>query len=454
MSKQEPKRTNRTVAAAKRFAKAREGNVALIFSLCAVPLILAGGAAIDYTRATAAESRMTQALDAAALAVGNSPGLSNADMRALALRYFRQNYPNASEEIDASIKVSVNNDRVSLSIDAEVPTTLMRVMGYKSIPLHISNEVVRNATNLEVALALDVTGSMGTPNSKIAALKVAAKDLVDILVADTQTNFYSKMALVPYSNSVSVGANAVTLRGAVTAGTCTTPGCEKYKFDAAAGGSNTFDITTCVTERTGPQAYTDASVIAAKLGRHYALSAGSCIDSEVVPLSTDKSMLKAKITGLETGGPTAGHIGIAWAWYMLSPNFASLWPAASQPANYGAPKLVKAAVIMTDGVFNTAYCNGVVSRDSSSSRAQERINCNATNGDPNTQALALCTGMKNAGITVYTVGFDLVGQPVATQLLRDCATSPAYAYSATTGDELKTAFADIGLKLSQLRLSK
>jgi hypothetical protein len=62
--------------------------------------------------------------------------------------------------------------------------------------------------------------------------------------------------------------------------------------------------------------------------------------------------------------------------------------------------------------------------------------------------------MKNAGIIVYTVGFDLANEPGAAQMLSKCASSPAHAYSATTGAELKTAFRDIGAELSQLRLSR
>ncbi len=49
---------------------------------------------------------------------------------------------------------------------------------------------------------------------------------------------------------------------------------------------------------------------------------------------------------------------------MISPNFSYLWPTASQPAAYGTPKLFKIVILMTDGEFNTSYCNGVISQDS------------------------------------------------------------------------------------------
>src|ERR1043166_9136595 len=54
-------------AAAGRFIGAREGNVAVIFALSAIPIISFVGAAIDYTRATAARTSMQAALDSTAL---------------------------------------------------------------------------------------------------------------------------------------------------------------------------------------------------------------------------------------------------------------------------------------------------------------------------------------------------------------------------------------------------
>ena len=48
--------TRHVRAAAKRFAGANQGNIAVIFAVAMVPLISFVGAAIDYTRANAARS--------------------------------------------------------------------------------------------------------------------------------------------------------------------------------------------------------------------------------------------------------------------------------------------------------------------------------------------------------------------------------------------------------------
>jgi hypothetical protein len=141
---------------------------------------------------------------------------------------------------------------------------------------------------------------------------------------------------------------------------------------------------------------------------------------------------------------------------MLSPNWASLFPGGSGGASYSAPETIKIAVLMTDGAFNTGYCNGVISADSNSGAgsASERINCDATNGQPFAQARSICTAMKNRGVIIYTVGFGLSGDATAEDFLRDCATDSEHAYLTGSGNELIAAFNAIAASITQLRITR
>src|SRR5690606_35259560 len=158
---------------------------------------------------------------------------------------------------------------------------------------------------------------------------------------------------------------------------------------------------------------------------------------------------------LQVSGSTAGQIGIAWGWYMLAPNFASLWPSDNRPVDYRTPETMKIAVIMTDGEFNTAHCNGVVARESGWDAGMrrhvvpdsERINCPADNGDPFQQASRLCDAMKAQGITVYTVAFDVPPNSQAASFMQSCASGSSNAYLASSGAQLQQAFADIGASI-------
>ena len=173
-------------------------------------------------------------------------------------------------------------------------------------------------------------------------------------------------------------------------------------------------------------------------------------DAEVnilTPLSNDRTMLKRRIDKLTLAGATAGHIGTAWAWYTISPNWGDIFTGASKPASYSDEKTRKIAVLMTDGDYNTEYWNGVEAKTSNGADA----NYNANNGASEAQAPKLCTAMKAKGIEVFTVGFQV--STAAKALLMNCATDASHYYDATSGDALKQAFRDIALKISTLRIS-
>jgi Flp pilus assembly protein TadG len=236
---------------------------------------------------------------------------------------------------------------------------------------------------------------------------------------------------------------------------CRAEGCPSQRFTAASGASVLFNATNCATERTGAEAYTEAPPSTAKVGFHYAGSESNtkCSSGEIEPLTSSKSVLKTKIESLVSDGSTAGHIGLAWGWYMISPEWQGVWTGSSQPAAYSAPETMKVLVLMTDGAFNTHYCKGVNSKDGFGS-SNVRINCNATNGSSFSQAYKLCDNIKAKGITIYTVGFNIGSDKTATDFVKACATSPQHVYLPSGGTALKDAFKAIGQEISRLRISK
>ena len=237
---------------------------------------------------------------------------------------------------------------------------------------------------------------------------------------------------------------------------CAQQGCTYFAFENMYGDLQTHQISNCVTERTGTQAYTDASPSSSRVGRSYpSASSNPCLGATILPLSSNKNTLKSTIDGYNVEGSTAGQIGIGWGWYMVSPNFNYLWPSSSA-ANYNTAKTLKAVIIMTDGEFNTPYCSGVISRQAGSGSGSNtgKINCDADNGDPFDQGKAMCAAMKNRGVLVYTVGFQIEPGGNAADLLRTCASTPANFFLPANGGDLSEAFAAIGRDITQLRISK
>lgn len=170
-------------------------------------------------------------------------------------------------------------------------------------------------------------------------------------------------------------------------------------------------------------------------GRH-----GTCMPSGPVPLTEDKAALKDHINNLVAEGGTAGHLGIAWGWYLVSPEWTDIWPEASEPLPYREPQTSKAVILMTDGDFNIQH--------PTASKNSFR------------QSMDLCDGMKasNRRIQIYTVGFQVPSGVQRTgdgrTILEYCATSPDHAFNADNGEELIEAYRSIARSISDLRLKQ
>ena len=428
------------------------GGVTIPFGLMMIAVVMIVGLSVDYGKALRGRDRMQDAVDAAALAAGRSWQMNQ---NAATAAQVAQDYYSASKPTDFQTSLTTTtldtiNQTVTLVAQGSIPTPFMSIAGKKFSQMAISAhtqaslQMGGNGQNsLEIAMMLDTTGSMGsddgTGHSKISTLRTAAANLVNLVVWQDQSQHYSKIAVVPFSEGVNVGSTYAPLVRGTPAST--------YTFNG-----NNYKLSTCVTERTGSDAYTDAAPGSGNWAGVEYTSNGSCPETtQLIPLTNDKSQLIAAISGLQANNSTAGHIGTAWAWYALSPNWANVWPAVSAPSAYGTSGVQKIALLMTDGMYNTQYCNGV--KDANSGGP---INCNSPNGSSINQALSLCRGMKQRGITVYTIGFryDPAEAATAEATLQQCATDPSHYFNATDGTALQQAFTAIALQITSLRLTQ
>ncbi len=432
------------------------GNVTVIFGLSCVSLMLMVGGAIDVARVYSAKSKVQTVLDSAALAGGRAVQLSashdpTAGINA-ATTYFQEMRPRDIGGDAPAFALVTNSTVLRGTISLAVATPFLKLVGFPQMQATLVTEAEiasggEGGSNLEISLMLDTTGSMS--GQKIEDLKAAAKDLVDIVVWDDQSAASSRVALAPFAPRVNVGTFMTDVSG----------------MGATWSGKT---LKSCVTERTGAHALTDEAPGANAWLNAYDgtrnsnnsnySGSGSCTSpsEQIVPLTTDKALLKDRIDAFTADGTTAGALGTAWAWYLISPKWSSIWPTDSKAGSYsdlttlgpkGIPKLQKIAVLMTDGIYNTT---GGSSYGDTSSQATTISNT----------AVSLCTAMKAAGVKVYTVGFQLGGSQLAIDTLRNCAsTAPedpqgtsSYFFNAASGDELKAAFRQIALQLTTLRL--
>jgi Flp pilus assembly protein TadG len=436
----EPAMFKSTIAQVRTFKGDERGNVAMLFGISLLAVTMMVGVAFDFGRAAASKTKVAAAADAAALAAVKGmrlEGLSDAAAIALAKRVFAENMKLGSGKWTDINSVRVTLDRSTSSavvdVDSSVKTTFAAVSGITSLGTPGSATAIFEARDIEVGLQLDLTGSMCSPCTKLQDLKVATKDLVDILIPATPTAQRVRVGFAPFSAGVNVGSYLRDVDG------------------------NRGSSKTCVYERRTP---TNALTDAAPLGndaykvREDLTGSGiqNCPNAEIIPLTNDRDLLKTAVDTYNATSSTAGQLGASWAWNLVSPNWSDIWPAASRPTDYGTANTDKIVILMTDGVYNTI--GGVKFGDTSS---QAVIASQAS--------VDLCANMKEAGVTVYTVGFDFNSIPQASARTRAINTLKACAgrkgnahpeeffYKADDGEGLRAAFNNIATDIMRMRLS-
>lgn len=402
------------------------GAVAMIFALLATVLFTMIAMAVDLARAYNAGSKLTTALDGAALAAAKAldGGATDAQVRQVAWDFFNASMGTLKIGGIAMSGFDADPDRVNstvtVKIDAAMTTSFASVAGISTIEVGRSSTVSYKLLDVELAMALDITGSMND-NGKISHLRNAARDVIETMLTDASSETSARIALVPWSASVNAGSLASVVSGGAS-------------------------VDGCVVERTGSQAATDVIALGADVVNAIGAPAGhyECPLDPIVPL-TGKSRindLKDAVNSYNPMGWTAGHIGTAWGWYLISPSWASLLPSASAPAAYNPSKTIKSVLIMTDGMFNTSYINGTAQSDP------------AMTAESYQQFADLCTAMKAKGVVVYTVGFEIPAGGVEEQALSACASGSANFFLATNGQQLADAFKKVANQLTALRVTR
>jgi Flp pilus assembly protein TadG len=483
------------------FACDRRGSIAAVFALTFVPLMLAAGVAVDASRAYLVRSRLSSALDAAGLAVGSSTG-TETELKAIAGRFFAKNYPDAALGTQVSLDTTITSRTVTLTAERRLDTTFLRFAGFTSIPVRSTVEITREVKGLEVALALDNTGSMAS-SGKIQALRTSATDLVNILFGDNAAPEKLKMALVPFVTNVNIGNGDASLKAAA--------------IDSTSLASANFTGTAwegCVIERPYPHNIQDTSIADGGRWRAYswpkepryrsgttssqcdnrANSSGTGWNSVSEPtangqntmasgsgpnmgcplpairrLTNDKAALLGDIAKMRPWDPTGTmtHVGLAWALRAISPNdpFRLGLP-------YGTDGWNKAIVLMTDGendlIVQDSNCpastNGkytaftgegypVDNHTLGTTPASHSSEYNAVRAKLDDLTAEACSYIKSRGVVLYTILLQ-VNNASTQNLYRTCATTPDKFFNVPTASELGSAFRAIADDLSNLRVSK
>ena len=207
-----------------RLARDARGNTLAIVAAAMIPLAAMIGSGIDMSRAYMAKTRLQSACDAAALAGRRVMQNDAVDTNVVntATQFLNFNFPQSLYQTTAFSPniTKPESGTVHIDVRTRMPTAVMRMFGFSSLPLNVSCDASLNFVNTDIMLVLDVTGSMAqdvngrstsvAANQKISALRDAVLALYDELkpIQDQleANNLRLRYGVVPYSSTVNVGS--------------------------------------------------------------------------------------------------------------------------------------------------------------------------------------------------------------------------------------------------------
>lgn len=189
---------------ARRFVADTKANFAMMFALVVPVVLVAIGTAVDVSTIVRSKTTMQSALDAAVLAASRLRDANQTrdevfeDFMAANLAGEHSLY---DVEADISVDNGINYIKTHATATAKVRLSFMHLApGVDEVTVQAS--AFESTNELEVALVLDNTGSMGAAN--MAALREAATAMIDILESAKSDNRMVRAALVPFVATVNV----------------------------------------------------------------------------------------------------------------------------------------------------------------------------------------------------------------------------------------------------------
>lgn len=421
-----------------RYLKDCRGGVAPMFAIAIVPLIGFAGAAVDYTRASAARTAMQASLDSTALMLSRTAATqSSTELQAMATNTFSALFtPQTVQNVAVTTTYSsVGGSTVTLTASGSVPVDFLNVLGFNSINITASSKATWGNTRLRVALVLDNTGSMAQ-SSKMPALQTASQNLLTQIKTAAVNPEDAYVSIIPFSKDVNVNSanvDASWLRWDLweaANGSCSKSTYRTQSTCLANGKiwtpASRSTWNGCVTDRDQNFDTTnDAPLAGSTL---YPTEQYSSCPVPVMGLSNDWTALSAKITAMQPNGNTNQAIGLQLGWQSLT---AAPFTVPAMDPNY---KYNQVIILLTDGL-NT----------------EDRWYSNASSIDARQQKT--CDNIKAAGITIYAIQVNTGSDPTSS-LLQRCASDSSKFFLLTSSTQIVTAFNQIGTALSNLRLSQ
>jgi Flp pilus assembly protein TadG len=190
----------------------------------------------------------------------------------------------------------------------------------------------------------------------------------------------------------------------------------------------------------------------------------ACLVKGIIPLTTVKATIVnqlSTITGSDPTGNTNIEQGLYWAWEVLMPGVPFDQAVVTVPF-----KRTRAIILLTDGEQvggpGDAYkgrfgFNTNAGLNSDAGHGKVKVGGVLVQNNLDNRARQLAENIRNEGIKLYVIGFDLAGNTHALTFLQSIASAPDengnYFFDAPNPSDLDAVFKQIAASLSNLRIS-
>lgn len=552
----------------RRFNREEEGSIVIFSLFLFLTMVIFGGVAVDLMLYENRRTHVQNATDRAVLAAANLK--QTVPAKEVVKDYLRKvGIVVTDDDIDVEEigeMPVVTGRQVSVRVAADSPTLLMRMVGVDTLPYGAASRAEESINDVEVSLILDVSGSMGSPMTKLENMQAAAKDFVQGVLEGSDDDRVS-ISLVPYSTQVSAGPALIDRL--VTK--------HDHEFSHCVNFVEA-DFGTTAIQRYAPQTNADGSYVTDSDGNPIMniveLSQTASFDPfvgyntrelyypvcrddasmDIVPWSNNATHLSGQIDTFTPSGNTSIDVAMKWGTALLDPSMNAALNSLEQdtgdgveidsafierPRSHDYPDVLKFIVLMTDGINTTQYelrdedkegmsdiywayndhwikvgndfwnmddrcwnyeitertCKGIVKpeetdrltklemwdqmsvrwrayrgfylRTGRASDYYEQLGAYGSYDGPRQPIYAqssnpaedtkdkrlsrICTAAKDAGIVVFTIGFEVTDDSAA--VMEACASSDQHFYRVN-GEDIQYAFAAIKNQINQLKLTQ